>query len=390
MKRMTMMRTAAVAGAAALVLSACGGSDSGGDGEDVLKVGVLLSLTGPAAPFGVPEKDAVEELAKSINDDGGVGGREIELVVRDDKTDPTEAAKLARELILDDEVVAIVGATIGSATLAAGPIAASNKVPMVAPNGTIAVTSEENDFSDWIYRSSINDAVNIESAVNLAKEQGGPKLGIFFQEDAYGETSREMAEEIADKDPELEIATTASAPLAATDVAAQATRIKNGNPDAVLVQVSAPALGGAVVRALDQVRYEGLVIVAGGLTSEAFIKAADGTAEGVEATGGLGLDAPTEGQQAFIDLLEESGYGAPDGFAEFIGAGALNAIVAAAEKVEGEVTGEKMRDALNETCFEALHQGPEVCYAEDNHDGFTTENSARVRVEDGKWVSVTS
>src|SRR5690606_22794126 len=97
----------------------------------------------------------------------------------------------------------------------------------------------------------------------------------------------------------------------ATDVAAQAARLKNSDPDAILVQVSAPALGGAVVRALDQVKYDGTIFVAGGLTSQPFIDAADGTADGVEAVGSLGLDSPDEGQQKLIDLLDEAGYGPP-------------------------------------------------------------------------------
>ena len=390
MNRFTWMRTVAAVGATALALSACGGggdsTDAGGD--DTLRIGVLLSLTGPAASFGIPERKAVDVIVKQINADGGVNGHKIKLFVKDDKTDPTESAKAARALMLDDKVVAIVGATTGSATLAAGPIAAANKVPMVAPNGTISVTDKANKFWPWIYRSSINDLINIENAVNLAKDSGGKKLGIFYQEDAYGEASKKLAQELADKDGNLEISSTASAPLAATDVAAQATRLKNADPDVVLIQVSTPGLGGAVVRALKQVRYDGLIIVAGGLTSEAFIDASAGDADGAKAVGGLGFDKPTEGQQKFVDALVKGGYGPPTGFAEAIGVGALNAIVAAAGKVDGGFTGEKIRDALNESCFEPLHHGPEACYTKDNHDGMDTKNGAHLRVEEGKWVTV--
>lgn len=384
----TWKKLAALAAAGALALSACSGSSGSDSDDEKIRIGVLLSLTGPAAPFGIPEKEAVEIAADEVNANGGINGREVELIIRDDKTDPTEAAKLARELMLDEEVVAIVGATIGSATLAAGPIAAANKVPMVAPNGTIEVTDPENDFAPWIYRSSVNDRINIENMVETAQKVAGPKLAVFYQEDAYGETSLELAKAKADEDPDLEITTTASAPLSATDVAAQAARLKNSDPDAILVQVSAPALGGAVVRGLRQVKFEGEIFVAGGLTSQPFLDAADGTAEGVHAVGSLGLDKPAEGQQKFIDLLKEAGHGEPSGFAEFIGAGAFNAIAAAAESIDGEITGEAMKKALDQTCWEALHPGPEPCYSEDNHDGMTSENTAHVQVVDGVWTSV--
>ncbi|MBE0694912.1 MAG: ABC transporter substrate-binding protein, partial [Aquamicrobium sp.] len=62
--------------------------------EDVkpLKIGLLLSLSGPAAPFGIPERDAVKALADGVNAEGGVNGRKGELVTYDDATNPTEAA----------------------------------------------------------------------------------------------------------------------------------------------------------------------------------------------------------------------------------------------------------------------------------------------------------
>src|SRR5690606_36413551 len=113
---------------------------------DPLRIGLLLSLSGPAAPFGIPERDAVEVLVKKMNDEGGVNGRKIELSVYDDATNPTEAARGATQLIQQNKVVAIIGSTTGSGTLAAAPVAMRYEVPMVAPNGTLAVTLKENKF----------------------------------------------------------------------------------------------------------------------------------------------------------------------------------------------------------------------------------------------------
>lgn len=61
--------------------------------QGTLKLGVLLSTSGPAAVFGIPERDAIVVAADHINATGGIDGRKIELVHYDDKTNPTEAAR---------------------------------------------------------------------------------------------------------------------------------------------------------------------------------------------------------------------------------------------------------------------------------------------------------
>lgn len=389
MMRSLTPRAAVTLAASSLVLAACGGSDNSSSGsEEELRIGVVLSLTGAAAPFGVPERDVVEILTEQINENGGVNGRQVKLFVADDKTDPTESAKAVRKLAIDDEVQVIIGATVGSATLSAAPIAQSNSVAMVAPNGTIAITDPENDFADWVFRSSINDELLVDAALNRVVGGGETTFGVIHQQDAYGEASLERAKEVSEEEDDLEIVGTAAAPATATDLSAQATKVANANPEAVLVQASSPDFGAAAVRALSQVRYEGRILVAPGLTTGAFLEAAGDAAEGVEAVGAVGWDKPTEGQQELIDLLEAADYGPPKGFGEAIGGGAFNAVIAAVESIDGELSGEAIRDALESACFESLYPGPEVCFGEDDHDGFTIENGAIVRVTDGQWVTV--
>src|ERR1700716_4159443 len=85
-----------------------------------IKIGAVLSLSGPAAVFGLPERDAIEAVVEEINRTGGVNGRKIELVLHDDKTDPAEAVRGVTQ-VARDGVVAIVGPSTGSGILAAGP-----------------------------------------------------------------------------------------------------------------------------------------------------------------------------------------------------------------------------------------------------------------------------
>ena len=96
---------------AALLLALAPTAALAQSGEPV-KIGVVLSLSGPAAVFGLPERNAIMALDKEIQAAGGVKGRKLELVFFDDKTNPTEAARGVTQLINDEKVV--VGATLST------------------------------------------------------------------------------------------------------------------------------------------------------------------------------------------------------------------------------------------------------------------------------------
>jgi branched-chain amino acid transport system substrate-binding protein len=124
-------------------------------GAEPVKIGVVLSLSGPAAVFGLPERNAIMAIDKEIAA-AGVKGRKLELVFFDDKTNPTEAARGVTQLINDEKVVAIIGPGTGGTILAAGPIAERLKVPLLGPAGTVAITAKSNSFAPWVFRMAIN------------------------------------------------------------------------------------------------------------------------------------------------------------------------------------------------------------------------------------------
>ena len=87
-----------------------------------VKIGVVLSLSGPAAVFGIPERDAIQVVMEKLKADGKLK-RPIELVIYDDKTNPTEATRMVTQAISNDKVVTIIGPGTGGNILAAGPLA---------------------------------------------------------------------------------------------------------------------------------------------------------------------------------------------------------------------------------------------------------------------------
>lgn len=351
-----------------------------------IRIGLLLSLSGPAAPFGIPERDAAEILARKINAEGGINGRKIELAIYDDATNPTEAARGATQLIQKDKVVAIIGATTGSGTLAAAPVAMRYEVPILAPNGTLSVTSKENRFYPWVFRTLTGDLTNTEVLVQRATAGGAKKVGIFYQEDAYGKNTADYMQELAKK-MGLEIAGVAAAPLNATDLTPQATRIRNANPDVVLVQASAPALGAAFVRAARQIAMKAQLWAPVGLGQRAFIDAAGPAGEGVKLVVLANWDDPSPQLTQLGELVKAAGK-QPQGFGELISANGMVAIAEAARKIKGEITGKALRDSLESLCGLKSYTTGTACYSPDNHDGWSADFLTTVQIRNGKFVTV--
>lgn len=351
-----------------------------------LRIGLLLSLSGPAAPFGIPERDAIEALAKKINDEGGVAGRKIELSVYDDATNPTEAARGATQLIQQNKVVAIIGATTGSGTLAAAPVAMRYEVPVVAPNGTLAVTLKENKFYPWVFRSLSGDLTNTAVMFERAIASGAKNIGLFYQEDAYGKNTADYIAELAKK-ANVNLIETATAPLKALDLTSQATKLRNAKPDVVLIQASAPTLGAAFVRAARQVGLEAPLWAPIGLGQKSFIEASGDAGNGVRIVLLANWDEPGPGLQELGKLMNAAGK-PPQGFGEVIGSNALLAITEAVKTIKGEPTGRTIRDAMEKLCGIKTYSEGQMCFSADSHDGWTGELLVSAEIRDGKFKNL--
>jgi len=351
-----------------------------------LKIGLLLSVSGPGAVYGIPERDAVQVVADDINKKGGVNGRKIELSVYDEATNPTESARGIVELIQRDKVVAVIGSSMGSGTLAAGPSAARFQVPILAPNGTISVTNKEHAFYPWVFRTMTSDKLNTKEMFVRATAKGAKKIGIFHQEDAYGKETADYLQQLA-KEKGIEVVAVASAPMKAIDVVAQATRLRNAEPDVVLLQVAPVGLASGFLRAAKQVGLKAPIWGNMALGYQTFLDTAKDAAEGIHLVLIGNWDEPTPGLKTLGDMMKAAGK-KPEGFAELLTTNGLVPIVEAAKTVDGELTGAKMRDALEKLCGVKTFSNGKICYSKDNHDGWDEELLVTVVVQDGKFKTV--
>ncbi|MEV0628549.1 ABC transporter substrate-binding protein [Nonomuraea wenchangensis] len=115
-----------------LAVTACGsgGSGSGGGGGDPIKVGLIVSLTGNYTPLGSEDKKAVELAVEQVNAAGGLLGRKVELVTRDDKTAPDQGIVAYNQI--KGDIDALIGPVFSNAALAVEPLAQRDKMPYLS------------------------------------------------------------------------------------------------------------------------------------------------------------------------------------------------------------------------------------------------------------------
>lgn len=128
---------------------------STGGASEVIKVGSILPLTGDNATFGQSSKNALEILVKDTNEKGGILGKDVQIIYEDDESKPTNAANVAQKLINNDKVVALLGSVTSKCSIAIGPIATQNKIPMIATTATNPKVTI--DGGAYVYRACFID-----------------------------------------------------------------------------------------------------------------------------------------------------------------------------------------------------------------------------------------
>lgn len=358
--------------------------------DDTVRVGVLLSVSGPSAPYGIVERKVITYLANEYNAKGGINGHKLKLFYYDPAGDTTTSVRGATELIRVDNVQVILGADTGSLTLAPAPIAAHAKVPMLAPVSTQSVTDTSNSFFPWVFRTSTRSQYEVQAQMEgFVFQPNVKRVAIFYQQDAYGKDLDELCVNDIKKHGGIEIVANVSAPLDATDLTAQATQIRDSHADLVLIETSAPLMGASFVRAARLVKIKPQMLGSLSIPQRAFTAAVGAKdAEGLIADCLLNYDDPTPKQEQLEEIVKKTGQ-QPAGYPEMIGSTAIIVLAEALRHINGPVTGTKIRDALEQIHdFKGTYAYAPLTYSKTDHDGYGPASIHFVKFHDGKWVNI--
>ncbi|MGX7013213.1 ABC transporter substrate-binding protein [Vagococcus silagei] len=177
----------------AFLLSGCGvpGGGAAGGGAAILykaqeesetvKIGLNLELSGAVASYGNQERDGIMLATEEINKDGGINGKQIELVTKDNKSDTAEAASVASSLTTKEQVVVIVGPATSGASKAIIPNITKTQTPAITPSGTDdGITVLNGKVQEYIFRASFQDSFQGVILANYAYESLNAKKAVII------------------------------------------------------------------------------------------------------------------------------------------------------------------------------------------------------------------
>jgi branched-chain amino acid transport system substrate-binding protein len=203
------------------------------DGEVV--IGQFAAMSGPAAQLGQRLQVGIQAYFNAVNAQGGVNGRTLRLLTRDDGYEPDTAAAAVKALIREDKVFALIG-SVGTPTgLAALPVITGDKVPMIGMfTGAQALREPFNRYVFHVRASYFDET---ERIVQHLTTLGVKKIAVFYQNDAYGKAGLEGVTRALTK-RNLKPAGLATVERNTVDVTAALTSIMAAQPEAV-VQIGA-------------------------------------------------------------------------------------------------------------------------------------------------------
>jgi branched-chain amino acid transport system substrate-binding protein len=154
---------------------------------DTIKIGFPIPLSGPTAVYGEPILKGAEMAVAEINAKGGVLGRPLELLSRDSKANADEAVRLARELIIKDDVDFLAGTLTSAEAPAVSTVAKENKIVFVAPTAKLTELTQPPQLHPYIFRVASNTAVEGQAGSSLmAKWQSVKTIATIAPDYAYG------------------------------------------------------------------------------------------------------------------------------------------------------------------------------------------------------------
>ena len=290
----------------AMVLAACGGG--GGGEEGPIKIGALFDLTGPTADVGTPYADGEKGFVEWLNANGGINGRQVELVGQDYAYKVDQAEQLYSQYVNQDKVVAFLGWGTGDTEALRGKIA-KDKIPFMSASYSINLAKLDEAPYNFLVGTTYSDqmVIALKWVMDDAAKKGvDPKVVVFHHDSPFGESPVPDGKKFADENGFAY--TNIAMPKGATDLTPQLTQaqdfgvnyvvIQNVSSGAALLLKNAKSLG-----MTDNVQF----ICLNWCADELFIKLSAGAGEGVLGVMPFTSDFTVPGAKAPAEFLKSKG-----------------------------------------------------------------------------------
>jgi branched-chain amino acid transport system substrate-binding protein len=237
-----------------------------------INVGVVLSLTGPAASLGIPSGNTVKLWPKTI------AGQKVNLTVLSDNSDTSETAKQVSKLISDEKVDVIVGPSLTPNSLTAVEIAARNSTPIITLGGGNIIVEPMDDKKKWAFKMAAPENLSVSKIVEHMLANKVKNVAVVAVTTSYGEGFLKSFQTAA-RVKGINIVATERYAAQDLNTTPQALRIMSANPDAVFI-MSFGTPGATPQLELAQRGYKGLTYQTHGVANADYLRIGGQAVEG--------------------------------------------------------------------------------------------------------------
>jgi branched-chain amino acid transport system substrate-binding protein len=377
----------------ALVAGVALGFSMSGMAAEPIKIGVSGPFTGGSAPMGVSMRDGVKLAVTEINAAGGVLGRQIQLVERDDEAKNERGVQIAQELINKERVVATVGYINTGVALASQRFYQQAQIPVMNNVATGSVITQQfaTQPTNFVFRNSASDAIQSQMIVDEAiGRRGFKKVAILADSTNYGQLGRADLEKALEKKGIKPVAVE-KYNLQDVDMTSQLLKAKQAGAEAVLTYGIGPELA-QIANGMEKLGWKVPMIGSWTLAMANFVDNAGKNGEGTRMPQTFIQDANTPKRKAFIDAYTKA-YNPPGGRMPSAVSAAQGydsiLLLAAAIKQAGSTEGPKIVAALENlnTKVEGVVTTYDKPYSKADHEAINFNNTVFGEVRGGRVIN---
>ncbi|MDM0087271.1 MULTISPECIES: ABC transporter substrate-binding protein [unclassified Variovorax] len=374
----------ALAGAIAL--------STGAFAADPIKIGVDGPFTGGSSSMGVSMRDGVRLATEEINKAGGVLGRQLQLVERDDEAKNERGVQIAQEFINKEKVVAAVGYINTGVALASQRFFQEAKIPVLnnVATGSIITKQFEKEPENYVFRNAAHDSIQAPMIVEEAiTRRGYKKVAILADSTNYGQLGREDLEK-ALKNKGITAVAVEKFNIKDVDMTAQLLKAKEAGAEAVLTYGIGPELA-QIANGMTKLGWKVPIVGSWTLAMANFIDNAGPGGDGARMPQTFIQEPTTPKRKAFIDNFiktfkpknnrMDSPVSAAQGYDSIY-------LLAAAIKQAGSTEGPKIKAALEDlkTPVEGVVTTYDKPFSKTDHDAITANIPVFGEVKGGRVV----
>jgi branched-chain amino acid transport system substrate-binding protein len=356
---------------------------------NAIKIGAILAVTGPAAYLGGPEARSLEMVVADTNKAGGILGRQVQLIIKDSQGSAEKAVSFAKQLVEEDEVLAIIGPSTSGESMSLKGYCDQNETILLS---CAAAETIVNPVAKWVFKTPQNDAFAAIKIYQTMKALGITRIGVVVSSSGFGQGGKAQLEKYA---PEygMTIVISETYDAASTDLTGVLSKVKAQNVQAVVNWSVEPAQS-LVAKNMRQIGMEQPLFQSHGFGNISYVTAAGKAAEGIIFPCGRLFYAellPASHPQKQVLTTYKRAYEAKykEDVSTF-GGHAYDAFLVIAEALKKAGTADKfkVRDAI-EGIKGLAGTGGVFAFSPTDHNGLTLDAFEMFTVKNGEFVLYT-